>query len=106
MPLKTAYGVSSRELARFIEENEIVKFWCQKFSSGSREGWLSDSRRDNARILCRFFKWLKIVKDVDLSPTELLNRQFELRKSLNIADRKWLLRLVLEHTRDNPDFYL
>lgn len=104
MPFKTAYGVSGRELARFVEENELVKFWCQKFSSRPREGWLSGSRRDNARVLCRFFKWLKVVKDVDLSPVELLNRQIKLRKSQSISDRQWLLNLVLEHTRDNLEF--
>jgi len=104
MPFKTAYGVSDRELARFVEENKLVKFWCQKFSSGPKKGWLSGSRRANARILCRFFKWLKIVKDVDLSPVEILDRQFELRKSPNLEDRHWLLNLVLEHSRDNPDF--
>jgi len=104
MPFKTAYGVGGRELARFVEENWVVKSWCQKFSSRPREGWLSGSRRDKARVLCRFFKWLKVVKDVDLSPEELLNRQIRLRKSLDIEDRKWLLRLVLEHTRGNPDF--
>ena len=104
MPFKTAYGVSGRELTRFVEENRVVKSWCQKFSSRPREGWLSGSRKDKARVLCRFFKWLKVVKDLDLSPEELLNRQIRLRKSQDIKDRKWLRSLVLEHTRDNPDF--
>lgn len=104
MPFKTAYGVSGRELARFVEENWLVKSWCQKFSSKPREGCLSGGRRDNARILCRFFKWLKVVKDIDLSPEELLNCQIRLRESLSIEDRTWLRNLVLEHTRDNPDF--
>ena len=104
MPFKTAYGVSGRELTLFVEENELVKMWCLKFSSRPREGWLSGSRRDKARVLCRFFKWLKVVKDIDLSPKDLLNRQIRLRESLDIVDRRWLLRLVLQHTRDNPDF--
>ena len=47
---------------------------------------------------------MKIVKNIDLSPKELLTRQIELRESLKIKDRQWLLWLVLEHTRDNPDF--
>ena len=93
MPFRTAYGTSKVEVAKFVEENQIVKEWLGRFG---------DNR--NAYKLCRFFKWLRIVKGVELSPKELLNEQIRLRNSQNIEERRKHLRWVLEHTRDNPDF--
>ncbi len=104
MLFQTAYGVTDEEITVFVEENRAVKTWIQRFSPRAREGWLSGTRRDYSRVLCRFFKWLKVVKDLDLSPEELLNRQAEFRRCSNVVDRKWLLNLVLEYSRDNPDF--
>ena len=65
---------------------------------------LSGSRENKARCLCRFMKWLRIEKNINLSPLELLNYHSKMRKSERIEDRRWLVNLVLEHTRDNPDF--
>lgn len=106
MPFKTAYGLSDRELTRFVENSELVKFWLKKFSSRPKEGWLSSSRRDKARILCRFLKWLRIEKDIDLTPRELMerHRKFRLSKDSTVEEMQWLLNLALEHSRDNPDF--
>ena len=106
MPFKTAYGVSGRELASFVEKNDAVKFWCERFRSTPREGWLSGSRRQQARVLCRFFKWLRVEKGISLTPYELLKRHWLLRTGENstVEEMRWLLNLALEHTRDNPDF--
>jgi len=60
MPFKTVYGVSDRELTSLVEDSKLVRFWLRKFGSRPKEGWLSGSRRDKARILCRFFKWLRM----------------------------------------------
>jgi hypothetical protein len=106
MLLKTAHSVSDRELTRFVENSGLVKFWLRKSSSRPKEDWLSSSRRDKARILCRFFKWLRIEKDVDLTPRELMerHRKFRLSKDSTVEKMQWLLNLALEHSRDNPDF--
>ena len=95
--------VSKSEIARFVESNRCVANWLRKYMSGP-EGDLSGSKLNRARILCRFFKWLRILKDVSLEPIELLDRQLQLRQSSSIRDRQWLLNLVLEHSRDNTDF--
>ena len=91
------YGVGKDELGRFVSENECVQAWLGKYAEGR-------SRRGYARILCRFFKWLRIVKGLEISPKGLLNEQLKLSTSLDIGDRKRHLNLVLQHTRDNPDF--
>ncbi|UCD26815.1 MAG: hypothetical protein JSV75_01450, partial [Candidatus Bathyarchaeota archaeon] len=97
MPFRVPYGVSKVEVSRFVEENEAVKEWLAKFKTAR-------SIRENSHKICRFFKWLKVVKDVDLSPKELLNEQIQMRTSQDIEDRRRHLRWALEHTRDNPDF--
>lgn len=103
MPFKTSYGVSYSEVLEFVEGNPSVAGWAKRFVCGPRGGF-SGSRLDKAQALCRFFKWLRLVKDITLSPEELLDRQIEMRGSSSVRDRQWLLGLVLEHTRDNPDF--
>lgn len=81
-----------------------VQNWLRKYRLAPRSEGLSGSRLNKARILCRFFKWLQVVKDLEISPSELLDRQLKMRQSSSVADRQWLLRLVLEHSRDNPNF--
>ena len=104
MTFTTSYGVSDVEVAEFVEANGLVKAWLSKFRCGPHDGWLSGSRLNKARVLCRFFKWLRVVKEITLSPGELLNLQLKKRQSDNVQDRQWLLNLVLFHTRDNCDF--
>jgi len=55
-------------------------------------------------ILCMFFKWLRMVKDLDFGPSAFVNEHARMRASANVEDRRWVLRLVLEFARDNPDF--
>jgi len=105
MPKTTRYGVSGSEVKRFVDANSVVKVWVQKFRSAlNSRVWLSGSRLNKARVLCRFFKWLSMEKNLEFSPEELLNKQLVLRQSKNVKDRQWLLSLVLAHTRDNLDF--
>jgi len=102
---RAAVSLSYEEILDFVESNPCVKSWLGKYRLAPRDdAVLSGSRLNKARILCRFFKWLQVVKDVDLSPKELLKKQDQLRRSGDFEDRQWLLRLVLEHSRDNPDF--
>lgn len=98
------YGASFREVATFVENNGCVKRWISKYAPAPRGEWLSGTRLGNARMLFRFFKWLHVVKDIDLSPGALLNLQLQKRQSVSVEDRQWLLSLVLEHSRDNPEF--
>jgi integrase len=96
MPLSTSYGVRKSEVSDFVGDNEVVLAWLGKYS-GRNVRMLSHR-------LCRFFKWLRVVKGVSFSPQELLNDQIRLRGSGKILDRQKHLLWVLEHTRDNPDF--
>ena len=105
-------GVSYEEVLRFVRANECVANWVRRFRLAPRgeSVWLSareelsGSRLNKARILCRFFKWLRLEKEVNLAPRELLDLQLEKRQRRSVEDRQWLLNLVLEHSRDNPYF--
>jgi len=96
MPFHTVYGVSDSEVSRFVEDNEAVDEWLGKYRGRTIH--------ENSYKLCRFFKWLRIIKDQNFSPKDLLNDQIQLRRSDDIEDRRRHLRWALEHTRDNPDF--
>jgi hypothetical protein len=89
----TKYGVTIQEVEAFCKDL-LVKDWLGKYGGG---------RIDRARGLCRYFKWLRVVKNLNYSPKTLLNEQIQLRQSNNIEDRQRHLRLALAHTRDNPD---
>lgn len=99
---RSLYGVTKEEVDKFVEENAIVQSWLRKYRGQSEYIY--------ARVLCRFFKWLRMVEDpglelpVQLSPRELLNEQIVLRKSSRIEDRRKHLHRVLKFSRDNPDF--
>lgn len=96
--------VSYGEVLDFVDGNPCVASWLKKFTLAPRNvKRISGSRLNKARILCRFFKWLR-VRGIVLSPQELLDLQLKKRQSSSVQDRQWLLRLVLAHTRDNPDF--
>jgi hypothetical protein len=53
--------------------------------------------------LARFFRWLKVVKGSDLSPSQFLNLHLEKRSANSVKERRWALKLALEYSRDNPD---
>ena len=99
------WGVSYAEVLRFVEDNPCVANWLKKYSVDPRsKKKISGTRLHKSRRLCRFFKWLKAEKKIDLSPGELLNYQNDLRQNGDITEKRWLLNLVLEHTRDNTRF--
>ena len=94
---------SKAEVADFVKENGCVASWLRKYACGP-DGGLSGSRLSRARVLCRFFKWLRLEEEIFLSPSELLKVQAKKRKSDDPVERQWLLNLVLAHSRDNPQF--
>jgi len=95
--------LSFAEVQEFVECNDCVSNWLGRYGSGD-EGWLSGNRLNNARVLCRFFKWLRIEANIELGPAELLNHQDKLRREGTIEERQRVLQLVLKHSRDNPDY--
>jgi integrase len=51
-----------------------------------------------------FFKWLRVARGVAVSPSEFLSRVAVSKGSVNPVERLWGRNLLLEFTRDNPDF--
>jgi len=96
-----AYGVCKAEVEEFSQIPEVNGF-LRRYREGVDCG--RGSRWEKAYSLARFFKWLHVVKGVDVSPKQFLNEQLRLRASQDIADRSRHLSWVLEFTRDNPDF--
>ncbi len=94
--LRYVYGVFKGDLERFVGENRVVRDWVGKYEE--RTG------RNKARVLCRFFKWLRMERGIHLSPREMLNEQIALRSSDSIEDRRKHLQLAMDFSRDNPDF--
>jgi len=99
--LRSRYSVSRNEVERFVEESEIVRDYLGKFNRGAN--W-SSSYGKCAHTLCRYFKWLRVVKGWDVSPAELLNDQLRRLKSSDIDDKSFHVNLALKHSRDNNDF--
>ena len=93
--LSTVYGVTSREVEEF-KVFPSVRMWLGKFNERTAQ--------ERVYVLCRFFKWLRVVKGMDFKPDELLNSQVELRGSRDVRARRQHLKWVLEHSRDNADF--
>jgi integrase len=91
------YSVSENEVSRFLEKNQCVREFLNRYE----EGGITWSEK--AVGLARFFQWLKVVKGLDLSPSEFLNLHLKKRAATTIQERQWALSLALEHSRDNPD---
>ena len=89
------YGVSRQEVDAFIQENKCVQRFLKKYAESTRYNF--------SRYLCMFFKWLRLRKNLELTPTEFLQLLSEKRQARLIEDKCWGKDLVLEYTRDNPD---
>lgn len=89
------YGVSRVEVQAFVSENLCVRQFLRKYAETSQHNF--------SRYLCMFFKWLRMRKGLEPSPSEFLQLLSEKRQSSSVADRCWGRNLVLEFTRDNPD---
>lgn len=89
------YSVSAGEVERFVGANACVGGFLAKYQG--------ESRLIKARILCMFFKWLRLVKKQELGPGEFLQLLSEKRNSVDPAVRLWGRGLLLEFSRDNKD---
>lgn len=91
------YSVSLADVERFVGENECVREFLSKYAVDGKT-WL-----EKAVGLARFFKWLRVVKGLDVSPKEFLDLHLSKRNAGSVEERRWALRLALEYSRDNPD---
>jgi len=90
--LRYKYSVDFKEIESFVADNNVVKRFQSRYGS------------DRARYLCMFFKWLKVVKGLDVSPSVFLDLLAMKRGSAKPSERAWGKDLALEFSKDNPDF--
>jgi len=95
--LRFRYGASGREIEVFAESFVSVRRFARKYSD---EG----TRRAYLRAVCMFFKWLRLVHKLDLTPDEFVALQAKKRAEVDPNERLWGLDLALAFSRDNPDF--
>ena len=92
-----SYSVSEGDVAEFIERNACARDFLNKYDSDA------STYAEKAVGLTRFFRWLKVVKNQDITPEEFLDRHLAKRAAKSVKDRRWALLLALEFSRDNPD---
>lgn len=94
---KFEYSIKETEVAKYVKTNSCVLDFLNQYEAGSV------TYREKSMGLIRFFCWLKVVKDLDLSPSQFLNKHLNNRSAHSVEERRWALKLVLEYSRDNPD---
>jgi len=92
---KYSYSVREVEVKKFIEGNECIREFLNKYNG--------QSLYEKSQGLVRFFTWLRRVKGIELSPSQFLDLHLKRRSSESVEQRRWALKLVLEFSRDNPD---
>ena len=93
---KYRYSVTEKEVEEFIAANHSIREFLNKFPAKS-------SYEEKAVGLARFFKWLRVDKHLEVSPSEFLDEHLEKSMMKSVKERRWALRLALEFSRDNPD---
>jgi hypothetical protein len=86
---KWSYSVSESEVQEFIDKNVAISEFLNKFDS-------EVTHTERAIGLARFFKWLRVVKGLEMSPSEFLDLHLKKRVYDSVEDRRWALKLVLE----------
>jgi integrase len=81
----------------FVSANCVVQEFLNQYEKGGV------SYGEKAVGLARFFRWLKVVKNLDLNPGEFLDLHLKRRNAERVDERRWALSLALEYSRDNPD---
>jgi integrase len=100
--LKYRYSAAREEIAAFVEANSAVQAFLGKFADGKEQPY--STYNNYARSLCMFFKWLRVVKGLELSPSEFLVRVAMGKSSPRPEERLWGRNLLMQFSRDNPDF--
>jgi integrase len=94
--LRLSYGVHISEVQVFIESDESAKRFFARYQDRTYIEY--------GRAFSLFFKWLRQVKGINLTPTELLNEQLKRSRGNTVEDRRWAANLAIDFCRDNPDF--
>ena len=96
---RLAYGVVGSELDAFVGQDSFVGEFLARYKQhpATLHGY--------ACSLFKFFRWLRVVRGLDVSGKELLDLHVKARMSDRVEDRRWGLRLALDFSRDNPDFF-
>lgn len=94
---KYRYSISEKAVKQYTEIYPCVKEYLNQFIE------TESTHYEKSIGLVRFFNWLKIVKGIEITPVEFLNRHIKNRATDSIEERRWALRMVLEYSRDNPD---
>lgn len=89
--------MSEQEVTDFVDKYAAIAEFLNKF----KDSEVTYTERSIG--LARFFKWLRVVKGLELSPSQFLDQHLEKRVSASVEERRWALKLVLEFSRDNPD---
>ena len=92
-----SYSISEGEVVGFVESNQCVREFLNKYEKDGISYW------EKAVGLARFFRWLDVVKGVELSPSQFLNLHLQKRSANSVEERRWALKFALEFSRDNPD---
>ena len=82
------YSVSEAEVTRFVAKNHCVTEFLGRYE---KDGL---SYGEKAIGLARFFCWLKVVKGLDLSPSQFLDLHLKKRSADSIEERRWALSLA------------
>lgn len=91
------YGFEKGQIEELCKDRLVAQY-LRRLKEGS-------TRFEYGKGLCLFFNWLRVVKGLDLGPTEFLNEhRRRLKNDESIEDLQWALSLALEFSRDNPDF--
>ena len=91
------YGLSQKQVDDFIEKNASIREFLNQYKANE------STYTKHAVGLCRFFSWLKMEKEIDISPTQFLNMHIQKRNTDDVDGRRWALKLAIEYSRDNPD---
>jgi site-specific recombinase XerD/regulator of replication initiation timing len=88
-------SVVMAEVKQFVSSNELLKDWLRKYPEASQRSYSYETYR--------FFRWLKQVKNISMTPEALIEDHIKSRKSKNVLQRKKYARLVKEYVFENPD---
>ncbi|MCL2686098.1 MAG: site-specific integrase [Candidatus Bathyarchaeota archaeon] len=91
------YSITLQQRDEFEQTHQVANDFFSHFKENEHTYY------EKSIGLTRFFNWLRVVKQIDISPAEFLNMHLQKRASNDIEQRRWALRLALEYSRDNPD---
>ena len=94
--LLLSYGVHHSDAIAFVESDKSAKTFLARYHDRTYNEYL--------RAFCLFFNWLKQKKEINITPTELLNKQLMKSRKGTIEERRWAATLAIEFCRDNPDY--